>query len=64
VGRVGEGDTGVGGPDEAHKEHAVSDWRRVKGTIRAAFMDNGATHLESYTGPHDAQDGDGAQDGR
>jgi len=49
VGRVGEGKTGVGGPDEAHKEHAVSDRRRVRGTIRAALMDNGATHLESYT---------------
>jgi len=27
----------------------VSDRRRVRGTIRAAFMDNGATHLESYS---------------
>ncbi len=42
------GDTGVGEPDEARKEHAVSDRRRVSGTIRAALMDNGATHLESY----------------
>jgi len=42
------GDTGVGEPDEARKEHAMSDRRRVRGTIRAAFMDNGAPHLESY----------------
>jgi len=28
----------------------VSDRRRVCGTIRAALMDNGATHLESYIG--------------
>jgi len=52
VGWGGEGDTGVGGPDEAydeaHQEHAVSDRRRGRGTIRAAFMDNGAPHLESY----------------
>jgi len=36
-------------PTRPIKEHAVSDRRRVCGTIRAAFMDNGATHLESYT---------------
>jgi len=39
----------MGEPDEARKERAVSDRRRVRGTIRAAFMDNGATHLESYS---------------
>jgi len=36
-------------PTRPIKEHAVSDRRRVCGTIRAALMDNGATHLESYT---------------
>jgi len=39
----------VGVPGAAHKERVALDWRRVSGTIRAALMDNGATHLESYS---------------
>jgi len=41
--------TGVGGSGEAHQEHATSDWRRGSGTMCAPVVNNGATHLESYT---------------
>ncbi len=46
---LSQGGAGVGGAGKAHKEQAVSDGRRVSGTIRAPLMDNGAFHLESYS---------------
>jgi len=42
------GDTGVGEPDEARTPPPMSARRWLGATTPAAFMDNGAPHLESY----------------